>query len=79
MKKWENPKVQDLRLEQTESAGPQQINCTKCPNSYSSVQPEPITCYRCPCCPEEFHTDNYEDPYQAAVYHIQSVHNGQCS
>ena len=79
MKKWENPKLQDLRLEQTESAGPQRLNCTKCPSSYNA-QPEPIVdCYKCPCCPEQFHTDKYTNPYQATVDHINSVHNGQCS
>lgn len=78
MKKWENPKLQDLRLEQTESAGPQLLNCSECPHPYS-LKPEPITCYRCPCCGQEFHTNMYTNPYEAAVGHIDSEHNGQCS
>lgn len=79
MKKWEKPKLQDLRLEQTESEGPQRLECTTCSSSYNA-QPELIPCYRCPCCRQEFHKNTYPNPYQEALRHIATMHsNGKCS
>ena len=86
MKKWEKPKLQDLRLEQTESAGPIEISCPSCANSDRArltLDPIPITCYRCPCCTSEFHSNNYNnsssEALQAARSHIKTMHVNGCS
>lgn len=52
MKKWENPKLQNLSLYRTEAYG---IKCVT--HSYARVSE--VLCYKCDCCGTEFHTTNY--------------------
>ena len=85
MKKWENPKLQDVCLERTEARGQACKNCTQTLLAEVSVDGEDrvgqIICYFCECCGKEFHTIDYEnssDLAQAAA-EAHELTCAQCS
>ena len=57
MKKWENPKLQDVCLERTEARGKACESCRQALLAEARVGE--ITCYYCECCGTEFHTKDY--------------------
>ena len=63
MKKWENPKLQDVCLERTEARGKACESCRQALLAEVSVDGEDrvgqIICYFCECCGTEFHTKDY--------------------
>ena len=78
MKKWENPKLQDVCLEKTEARGEL---CEKCTQALVKMRVSQVICFKCDCCGEEFHTTEYEgssDLAQAAA-EAHELTCAQCS
>ena len=79
MKKWENPKLQDVCLEKTEVRG---ASCEKCTQALVKMRVSQVICFKCDCCGEEFHTTEYEgssDLAQAAAEAHELTCCAQCS